>query len=312
MKKVMVFLAVSMMLWPIWATAGSNDGLVAYFSFNGTLKELISGKEGSSYNTNFSTDKYGSSNQSVVFKGGSSHISYGNIDAINNLNEQFSICFWIVVNERGIILDHDIIGTRSDDWYVGINSDDNIYFSFGNDSQPSNEVITDDMWHHICFLRDKNSGTFKIFVDGRKDAEFSNLFNYLTSTTFNVGSWDSPSGFSSGFKGKIDELRFYNRLLSESEISELAGGCSSNDRYEEGYTAGFEAGKEYCRSNPSACDIPVGSTSPNTPSSCASFNIFTNTLHVPCLDLGTENYWLDMMLEGTDPIRFTLTDFGGN
>jgi hypothetical protein len=43
---------------------------------------------------------------------------------------------------------------------------------------------------------------------------------------------------------------------------------------------------------------------------CATFNMFTNTLHVPCLDLGAK-YWLDLSLRDSDPVTLALTGIGG-
>ena len=44
----------------------------------------------------------------------------------------------------------------------------------------------------------------------------------------------------------------------------------------------------------------------------ATFDLFTNMLHVPCLDMG-KSYWLDLKLvPGSDPITFELIDFNEN
>ena len=85
---------------------------------------------------------------------------------------------------------------------------------------------------------------------------------------------------------------------------------SCSDKYDEG----FEAGKQYCINNPSACglysncDCNDGNVVGNM---CATFNLFTNTLHVPCLEMGT-SYWLDLKLINTEPVQLELTGFGEN
>ena len=46
---------------------------------------------------------------------------------------------------------------------------------------------------------------------------------------------------------------------------------------------------------------------------CATFNLFTNTLRVPCLDLGSDvTYWLDLELVPGDPIAFQISEYGEN
>jgi hypothetical protein len=49
----------------------------------------------------------------------------------------------------------------------------------------------------------------------------------------------------------------------------------------------------------------------NTQGQCASFDLFTNTLHIPCIDLGI-SYWLDLSLEsgGSGEVMLRLTGFG--
>ena len=88
---------------------------------------------------------------------------------------------------------------------------------------------------------------------------------------------------------------------------ENPSACGITDRYEEG----IEEGKRLCIENPSACGIDLECEN-NDNSMCeASFNLFTNTLHIPCLRMG-ENYWLDLSLINSDPVQLELRGFGKN
>ena len=78
-------------------------------------------------------------------------------------------------------------------------------------------------------------------------------------------------------------------LDTDSNCSEPVN--DGRDSYEEGYQAGV-----------ATCDNPA----PVADSNCATFDLFTNTLKVPCLDMGSV-YWVDMMLEGN---HLTITGFG--
>lgn len=44
--------------------------------------------------------------------------------------------------------------------------------------------------------------------------------------------------------------------------------------------------------------------------SCATFNLSSNILHIPCLDLQESEYWLDLTLTNSDPITLELTGVG--
>lgn len=73
--------------------------------------------------------------------------------------------------------------------------------------------------------------------------------------------------------------------------------------------AAFEEGRRSCIEDPASCGITAG---PTVDGNCATFNLFTNTLHVPCLSLGSETWWLDMELAGGEPLVFELMDYGPN
>ncbi len=96
------------------------------------------------------------------------------------------------------------------------------------------------------------------------------------------------------------------------------------------YQAGYEAGIQKCKNDPASCGINTGigvcnqlqlqtkyvegynagcSACTGSSGECATFNMFTNTLHVPCLDMGTI-YWLDLSMTGSDPVMLELIGFG--
>lgn len=82
--------------------------------------------------------------------------------------------------------------------------------------------ITDNNWHHV-FMTIDATPTTKVFLDGIKV--------YTGTPTYGnagVGSYVSSQGDGSRyFKGKIDDARFYNRELSESEVTNLYYGIET-------------------------------------------------------------------------------------
>jgi hypothetical protein len=49
-----------------------------------------------------------------------------------------------------------------------------------------------------------------------------------------------------------------------------------------------------------------------TANQCATFDFLTNTLHVPCFNLDTASFWIDLGLIGYDPINFEIKNFADN
>jgi DUF3108-like len=53
-------------------------------------------------------------------------------------------------------------------------------------------------------------------------------------------------------------------------------------------------------------------TSARADNCIASFDVSSNTLHVPCFTLGNQSFWLDLGLVSANPVQLQLTNFGTN
>ena len=54
------------------------------------------------------------------------------------------------------------------------------------------------------------------------------------------------------------------------------------------------------------------STDLNSLIECATYNLLENKLHVPCVKIGDNSFWLDFQLTDNEPIVVQLTGWGGN
>ena len=68
----------------------SQEGLVAYFPFNGSIKDVINDNEGFNFGGNFTSDRNGKDNSAYIFS--DDRLDYPNISAYNQ--EEVSIAFW--------------------------------------------------------------------------------------------------------------------------------------------------------------------------------------------------------------------------
>ena len=81
-------------------------------------------------------------------------------------------------------------------------------------------TVTDSNWHHVVGVRNGSAGY--IYVDGRLEGSATNPATGScdgNARTF-IGGRDAITSPLS-FNGSIDEVRIYNRALSESEVKEL-------------------------------------------------------------------------------------------
>ena len=67
-----------------------NDGLVAYFPFNGSVKDVINDNDGITFGGFYTFDRNGNENMALFFD--DNRIDYPNISAYNQ--EEVSIAFW--------------------------------------------------------------------------------------------------------------------------------------------------------------------------------------------------------------------------
>lgn len=121
-------------------------------------------------------------------------------------------------NQRAYRLAHES-GDNTIQWIVSpdgsLNTSTNQVFS--------NSAVPLDEWHHVCAVFDGSAQELLIYIDGQ--------FDVLKSVTYST-IYDSPAPFMIGatsqnntpeqfFNGQIDELRVFERALSEEEIAML-------------------------------------------------------------------------------------------
>ena len=92
-----------------------------------------------------------------------------------------------------------------------------------------------DKWFQFGFTYDHTSGAWALYVDGVKvkDAEFGDKLPFgkcipADATALYVGAWASwvekyrgAADWQMYYAGSIDEIRFFNKALSETEMAEL-------------------------------------------------------------------------------------------
>jgi hypothetical protein len=72
------------------------------------------------------------------------------------------------------------------------------------------ELILNGQWHLLTIT--KSSNTLKLYIDGTY---------YSTYSTSESRTDNAPMRIGNGFSGKMDNLRVYNRALSQNEITEI-------------------------------------------------------------------------------------------
>jgi hypothetical protein len=96
--------------------------------------------------------------------------------------------------------------------------------SGGVNSFSSVANVTDDAWHHVAYVYDQSAtGSITFFIDGVQDRSQANAAAWSWTPTQPIELGKSHDSFWRAFDGYLDDFRIYNRMLTASEIADLAG-----------------------------------------------------------------------------------------
>lgn len=226
-------------LVPVFLVAGVvqadlNQGLVAYYPFNGNANDQSgNGNHGIVYGASLTEDRFGNANSAYTFNNdpiyrvsAQSYISVPSSPSLMPTNS-ISISLWIKTSDsRGWTIIGKEYGTSSMNSYL-------MYYHPGStlifDCQTTNgdqrigvSIPSLDEWHNIIGVW--HGSEMKLYIDGNEVSSGTSDGQILYDNNPMIIGADDDDGNDipdSGWNGVIDDVRIYNRPLSESEIQEL-------------------------------------------------------------------------------------------
>ena len=106
-----------------------------------------------------------------------------------------------------------------------------IHSSEGKIMCDSAAVLPNDTWMHLTAIFNYSSENLQLYINGTLDQSvaFSNVYSKSTySAAIGNNRWAPGDGNWRHFNGLIDELRFYDRAITTSEIKYLFNNPSGN------------------------------------------------------------------------------------
>ena len=218
-----------------------TDGLVAYYPFNGNANdESGNGNDGTVNGATLAVDRNSETGKAYGFDGIDDYLEFNITPEING---SLTAALWFKIDSHNLdiwrtILDH---GRDNNDGYVialGLNDGGirvEVADNKNNAADYTQYSYSDDLpeaklWHQLVFVLEKGVGQY-LYINGAlsgsdltKDASISPSNPMFLGTRRN-DVWNK-------FIGQIDDVRIYNRALSEAEVAEL-------------YSAESEASKTY-------------------------------------------------------------------
>lgn len=205
-------------------SAAINDGLVAYYPFNGNANdESGNGNGGVVTGAVLTTDRLGSVNSAYSFNNNGDAVIIGNPTAFQL--QDFSIAAWVKRGSSSIAGygaggDGGIFDYGSQGFGLGMFVNGRPYLTkVGVDNVDATSAVTDLSWHHVVVTKIGSDVAF--YIDGVNSgfAQYYNNFQFDTNIAIGTRGDLSPSA---SFIGSIDEVRLYNRALTATEIALLA------------------------------------------------------------------------------------------
>ena len=241
------------------ADASLEEGLVAYYPFNGNADdESGNGNDGtvSIGHTNWgagtpvlTSDINGDTDKAYYFnEGGHIEVPYSTI-----LNPaSMSLSWWINMEEQANN-DYMISMNRWGCYKVNLQDINRVFFTtkvadpdipgdfIYNDRDHDGDGLVADTWYHLAVSF--GGGHMKFYIDGVLVKDWDNVPNTgildISSTPVNltfgqdlptdVYDEDNNVDWGGFFKGTMDEIRIYNRVLTDAEVLTLSERAVSTD-----------------------------------------------------------------------------------
>ncbi len=201
----------------------------AEYLFNGNAADTSgNGHDGTVYSATLVADRFGESECAYSLNGVSDYISVP--FSVDPNTSGFSFHFFLMVDAGGTDFEFchlgngggeiggSYLGATGGTISLGVNLTDGWH-------GPTPQAITVGHWYSISGVYTKG-GTFEMFIDGKLTSEL-NLPDHPMFAPFQVQSalgcvdFDGFGGRLRYWHGKIDDVRFYNRALTEEEINGL-------------------------------------------------------------------------------------------
>ncbi len=206
------------------STEGYTIVDLSSYGNNGTAYANGSGVDGPSWTAN------GRYDGAFDFDGVDDYIDAGNDGSLNFSGSSFAVEAWVKSGKIGSgdvgpIVSRDV-GSNEASWWLRVNDDYTVSFMVQSEGGPevsvnSTSIVLDD-WSHVAAVKDNDSSEIRIYFDGALQDSTTDASGSNDPTNNNpvlIGKSNSDAG-TDYFNGSIDEVRIWNKSLSDGEVTQ--------------------------------------------------------------------------------------------
>lgn len=229
------------------AQVNLNQGLIAYYPFNGNTNNAVGNTlNGIAQNgTSLTSDRFGNTNSCYYFDGIDDGIIVTDNGALST--PAFSLCYYLnteIIKHQmciGKIEYNNGNGSTYNSAILDGSSNFKNYFTITDNNSPCQQqipgtfsfsifsptTIQTNQWY--CIVNTFSNGVQRIYLNGLLVLEENRTFTQAkncTNTNFLIGTWWASD--KKTFKGKIDDVRYYNRAINQAEVNALCTTTIAN------------------------------------------------------------------------------------
>ena len=213
-------------------------GVRDFYKADGNATD-ISGTNSGTFVNGATTTNFGKIGQAFTFDGVNDYVNLGN-DASLNTPGSMTIAAWIKFDllngGQYLIADFDVGGNVSQgslaqsvdgfgnprlNWHQTTNTSDPYGPNNGRILNATTNLVAG-QWYHVAVVRNDDAKTVRMFLNGLLEGSSTytgTVVNLQRNKNLGVAA---PEFFNTDMHGQLDEVGFYNRALTPSEITALA------------------------------------------------------------------------------------------
>lgn len=221
----------------IKAQVNLDSGLVAYYPFNGNVNdESGNGYDGTVFGSEITTDKFGNQNSAHLFDGINDYISTSsNVENNFDISDNISIAAWVRLDNANDLLQAAVSKAELAGYEIGYYGNTNkkyfINFYIGGAYRTclSQNIAVESQWVHLVGIYEHtlgSSGIVKFYVNGALEDENNigvdvGIANSNVPLVIGANPNNSNPAINKFWDGALDDVRIYNRVLDENEITSI-------------------------------------------------------------------------------------------
>ena len=219
-----------------------TNGLIAHYLFDGALTNNAAKNQPTfitARNTTLTADRFGRQQMAVKLNGVNSYI----VSSINRdfTNSRITVAVWATLEGQNAANDASTLFTRwrsqsSSYWddlslFANFPNPDNFFVAnwSGKDGNPSTDAyiikkqFSSEGWTHLVISASESNA--RIYTNGVLSISITNKLTarqlFTNSAAWGFGAQNDGNGPINFWKGRLDDIRIYNRDLSGQEVSHL-------------------------------------------------------------------------------------------